>query len=364
MAAPVELIDDAIAEILLRLPPDEPACLVRASLVCKPWRRILSDPAFIRRYREFHRSPPLLAFLHNIYDDGSIARIVPTTSPSPFSQPALDCRNWWIVECRHGRALLNSFDRLAPTGLIVWDPITGEQQHVPVPEYPDLYYTAAVLCGSEGCHHLDCHGGPFLVVFVGTHHEEDTDVTWASIYSSETSTWSPSISIQLDSYIEERPSLLTGGALYFSLEQGKRILKLDLVRHGLCVIDAPDVYEQPEGIVVTAEDGGLGFAGVKDGSLYLWSGQVSPDGIAGWVQGRVIKLKTLLPILGPLASLHVIGFVEGTDIIFMSTDIGVFTIMLKSEQVRKVGERGSYYAIVPYMSFYTPDLAKGRLTST
>jgi hypothetical protein len=38
-----ELFDDAIAEILIRLPPDDPACLVRASLVCKLWRRILSD---------------------------------------------------------------------------------------------------------------------------------------------------------------------------------------------------------------------------------------------------------------------------------------------------------------------------------
>ena len=58
--APPELIDDAFAEILLRLPPDEPQCLFRASLVCKPWRRLLTDAAFLRRYRRFHRTPPLL----------------------------------------------------------------------------------------------------------------------------------------------------------------------------------------------------------------------------------------------------------------------------------------------------------------
>ncbi|CAN6212970.1 unnamed protein product [Urochloa humidicola] len=52
MALPRELIDDATTEILFR-----------ASLVCKPWCRILSDRAFLRRYREFHRSPPLLGFL-------------------------------------------------------------------------------------------------------------------------------------------------------------------------------------------------------------------------------------------------------------------------------------------------------------
>ncbi|KAF8720087.1 hypothetical protein HU200_024865 [Digitaria exilis] len=53
---PPELVDDLIGEILLRVEPVEPACLVRASLVCKPWRRIVSDPAFRRRYRAFHRA--------------------------------------------------------------------------------------------------------------------------------------------------------------------------------------------------------------------------------------------------------------------------------------------------------------------
>ncbi|CAN6170755.1 unnamed protein product [Urochloa humidicola] len=57
MAAP-ELNEDVIAEILLRLPLDEPAQLVRASLVCKPWFRIVSDHAFLCRYRRFHRTEP------------------------------------------------------------------------------------------------------------------------------------------------------------------------------------------------------------------------------------------------------------------------------------------------------------------
>ena len=51
-----ELVDDLIAEILLRLKPGDPSCLVRASLVCKSWRRLVSDPAFRRRYRGFHRA--------------------------------------------------------------------------------------------------------------------------------------------------------------------------------------------------------------------------------------------------------------------------------------------------------------------
>uniref|UniRef100_A0A0A9HEX8 Uncharacterized protein n=1 Tax=Arundo donax TaxID=35708 RepID=A0A0A9HEX8_ARUDO len=108
---------------------------------------------------------------------------------------------------------------------------------------------------------------------------------------------------------------------------------------------------------MTAEGGGLGFAGVEDYSLYLWSWEVGPEGIAGWVQRRVIELDKLLPIPAILVSLDVIGFAEGTDIIFMSTDVGVFTIEHKSGRVRKVGESGAFYTIVPYMSFYTPDHA-------
>ncbi|KAL6647115.1 hypothetical protein ACP70R_014552 [Stipagrostis hirtigluma subsp. patula] len=55
-----ELMDDVTAEILLCLLPDEPECLFRAAIVCKSWLRVLCDPAFLRRYRMFHRTAPLL----------------------------------------------------------------------------------------------------------------------------------------------------------------------------------------------------------------------------------------------------------------------------------------------------------------
>jgi hypothetical protein len=35
--------EELVEEIVLRVPPNEPAYLVRAALVCRPWRRILSD---------------------------------------------------------------------------------------------------------------------------------------------------------------------------------------------------------------------------------------------------------------------------------------------------------------------------------
>jgi hypothetical protein len=43
MAMAVLMMDELIEEILRRLPPSEPACLVRAALVCKRWFGIVSD---------------------------------------------------------------------------------------------------------------------------------------------------------------------------------------------------------------------------------------------------------------------------------------------------------------------------------
>jgi hypothetical protein len=363
MARPPDLIDDATTEILLRLPPDDPACLVRASLVCKAWRELLSGPAFLRRYRAFHAAPPLLGFLHNIYDEGPRAQFVvaieTTGRASPFSAPAFDRPNWWIVECRHGRVLLESLEQHpAPAYLVVWDPITGHQQPVPVPEYPYFCRTAAVLCAADGCGHLDCRGGPFLVVVIGSYCDDNADIMWASVYSSETGAWTTSSSIRLDAYVEQRPSLLAGDALHFSYQQGGRagILKYDLVGQGFQLIGGPDMCEtETNGVVVTSEDGGLGLAAVKDGNLHLWSWQAAgPHGVAEWMQDRVLNLRMLLPVIDPLASLDVIGFIEGNGTIFIISDVGVFAIMPKSAQVKKVGERGSNYAIAPYLSFYTP----------
>ncbi|OEL17465.1 hypothetical protein BAE44_0021516, partial [Dichanthelium oligosanthes] len=57
---PPPLMDVLVEEILLRFPLGDPASLVRAALVCKPWRRIVSDEGFRRRFREFHRRGPVL----------------------------------------------------------------------------------------------------------------------------------------------------------------------------------------------------------------------------------------------------------------------------------------------------------------
>ncbi|KAK3124322.1 hypothetical protein QOZ80_7BG0584990 [Eleusine coracana subsp. coracana] len=357
---PPPLIDDVVGEILLRVPPDEPAHLVRAALVCKPWRRILFDPAFRRRYRAFHRTPPLLGFLRfeMVHPD---LKFVSTAAASPFpaqahpnfstpahpnfSTPAHSRRQWRTLDCRHGRVLLYSFRTRRPGRLLLWDPITGGKQRFPMPDDPSPeIFSAAVLCTADSCNHLDCHGGgPFRVVFAGT----DQDyVTWVTEFSSETRAWSALTKVDFriiasnrvglapafDSFVSLRPSLFTGDAVYFILEKEKAILKYDLDGRGVSVIDTPRVYRKRI-ILMTAEDGELGFAGLKDCDLHLWSWKPNAKGIPGWMQLRVIKLKSLLSVSESCYS---------------------------SPQVKKVGRRFNYEAVVPYMSFYAPDLVGVR----
>jgi hypothetical protein len=44
------------------------------------------------------------------------------------------------------------------------------------------------------------------------------------------------------------------------------------------------------------------------------------------------------------------------DVIFISSDVGLFAMDLKSGKVKKVAESGVYFSVLPYMSFYTPGM--------
>jgi hypothetical protein len=92
MEPPPKLLEDVIGEILLRLPPDEPAYIVRASLVCKGWHYIISNHTFLRRYRRFHRTPLLLGFFDLCSPVASFPSQKPSPSPRRKLQPLVHPR--------------------------------------------------------------------------------------------------------------------------------------------------------------------------------------------------------------------------------------------------------------------------------
>ncbi|KAM3231298.1 hypothetical protein ACQJBY_061456 [Aegilops geniculata] len=346
-AAPPPLPDDLFEEILLRLPPDDPACLLRASLVCKAWGCAVSRPHFRRRLHELHRAPPVLGFLHGC-DDERIPHFTPTTASS-FSLAAPDSRSWRALDCRHGRALFLSKGSGA-WELLVWEPTTGAQQRVPVPvsydvtrryEEVTVYATAAVFCAADGCDHRDCFRGPFgvLFVFCVEQHGDGGCVTLTRLYTSGTDSWDePSwIFHDLPMCFTFYSSVLVGRSLLYFISDDGCILEYDFAGHDLTVFDPPNYESIDDGrySIMLAEDGGLGVSQEMNPHLKLWTREVIEGADARWVLSRVIYLQNLLPdgaLVEPASSLYVLGFAEGANVIFMTTVAGLFTIELQSER--------------------------------
>jgi hypothetical protein len=124
----------------------------------------------------------------------------------------------------------------------------------------------------------------------------------------------------------------------------------------LSVFDPPEVYDQGASLV-QMEDGSLGLTGCKGSTIDLWSRKGNNEGAAGWVQCRVIDFEKLLPSSKLFETVEVIGFAEGVGVMFVGTFPGVYTIELKSGKMKRIGEPGLFYPIVPFMRFCTPGKA-------
>jgi hypothetical protein len=371
MAPP--LMDELVEEILLRFPPDDPASLVRAALICKSWFRLISSQRFRRSFREFRRTAvPMLAFFLNVLDNQRVHLpshphflLLPT-----HPRPRRLCSRrppWPCAPPHHHVTAARRSTFFFKHDLAVWNPITGEHKELPVLHWyrSSQAWNAAVLCRTctDGHSHLACHDddGPFLVVFVGT----IMGCMLVQVYSSKTGTWSSSPTHGLIG----RPlfachipmvgsGLLVEDTIHFAIYGGCRILSYDISNRSLTVRTTPWIYHNGAGNMglMAAEDGGLGVAGVMGYGLYRWSSFLCPDGVWAWKQGRTIKLDMMLSIdIGvPSTSFRVVGFAQGADTVFLSGSDGIHAVTLESGQVRKVYGRGHLFRIVPYVSFYIP----------
>ncbi|KAF8713945.1 hypothetical protein HU200_027929 [Digitaria exilis] len=344
-AAAVSGMDELVEEVLLRSPPDDPAHLARAALVCRRWCRIVTGPGFRRRFRERHRSPPMLGGFHrpflNVPDSGAPCGFAPTASFRPRNA---DLGGRYALDSRHGRVLVGVLPSVggAPEArLAVWDPVTGEQLELPEPplerEGPLLSWNAAVLCASSkdgACDHLDCSRGQFLVVVVVT-----TILSpFAYVYSSEDGEWSQR-ACALEFFVcfdHSEPSVLAGNALCFisanQIDSGSRIIKYDLGTSRIYVIGLPPRTSQcrRSAMLTATENGGLGSAIVENSRLCLWSKAVGPDEHTVWTQSRVIELQKINSDNSVLISYYLAGFTHGLNVLFAMRLDGLFSIDLKS----------------------------------
>ncbi|VAH96789.1 unnamed protein product [Triticum turgidum subsp. durum] len=271
-------------------------------------------------------------------------------------------------DCRHGRVLLG-VENTKPMALFVWDLITGCLSELSAPDLGvDNYYGAAVLCAVSGCDHRICHADPFQVVFVGLDRKavgDDDDCVARACVSlpfppfDEWDKPCPALHLPGSAFIQPMPSVLIQDALHFMLEYADdadsvEILKYDLSSHSLSLIDAPIENSNiaNASILMAMEDSSLGFAHVNESTLYLWSRLMDSNGVASWSQRIIINLRNLLPIENPEESLRLVGSVEGRDVVFVATDLGIYEINVKSQRWKKIWKRENFHALIPYMSFY------------
>ncbi|KQJ93022.1 hypothetical protein BRADI_3g02252v3 [Brachypodium distachyon] len=367
-------VDDLLREILLRLPP-QLSSLPRASLVCKRWRRIVSDPGFTRHFRLHHRSkPPLLGlFAKNFHD----IYFLPTLDP-PNRVPEDRFRLHFdkgdnlfrTLGYRHGLALIYHESR---DQILVWDPVNGDQHYLHVPsrfERKKSEVHGAVLRAAGDARH-------FQVVLVGNN-EKQCRRLLACVYSSETGAWGNLVSTLLTpnpkcawSRLSHLicmflPGVLVGDSIYWSFtESSTGILQFDLGRQSLVVIPLPmDVFAKGyhHFTVMRAEDGGLGCLFLSGFSAQFWKRKTECGGVASsWVLGRTIELDKVLPMNSEeeRVPLRMMGFAEDSNVAVVWTFDGLFMVQVESLQFKKVCETNIIQYYHPFESVYIAETSIG-----
>uniref|UniRef100_A0A0E0LH11 F-box domain-containing protein n=1 Tax=Oryza punctata TaxID=4537 RepID=A0A0E0LH11_ORYPU len=255
------LPDEVIEGILLRLPAEDPKLLVHVCVVCKHWMSIVSDPAFLRRYRCFH-PPPMLGFLFNHFDGEQcrdIGRFIATTSTFRPQAEELE-----ILKHSSAEVLLDTKVSATKHALIAWDPLTQTEYCIgDFPRSRDL--AASVTCAVDRCDHRHCHGAPFLVLIARTVKKgKDQLTTSVLLYSSQFDTWSERIECgELNQgVISNASTVVVATKVYFPTKDNSKILVFDMQHMTFTSIESP--LEKTDGrtreILLTEDgDGRLGF---------------------------------------------------------------------------------------------------------
>ncbi|XP_020192570.1 uncharacterized protein [Aegilops tauschii subsp. strangulata] len=342
--------DDLLREILLRLPP-RPSSLPRASLVCKRWRSLVTDPQFQRRFRDHHGKRPLLGFF---IDDRLSCPFFPMLdrpdriSGARFSMPPnKDDR---IVDCRHGLVLFVS--PRPPRRLVVWDPVVREQRRLIFPpelESDQMHFNGAVLRPALG---QGCRSSYFQVALLALDRWRTHTRVSVCLYSSDTGIWSNINSLQLQSFISTvEPSTLIGNSFCWLLTGRYRhvILEFDLDRQSLAVTELPPQVQPGHHNlrILPAGDGGLGFIHLSKFHGQLWKRE--PDSV--WVLDRAIGFEQLRSTCNG-DSLTLVGVAEESNAILVRAASRVFMVYLQSMEFKKVFNMRFFYHHYPFACCY------------
>uniref|UniRef100_A0ACD5V215 Uncharacterized protein n=1 Tax=Avena sativa TaxID=4498 RepID=A0ACD5V215_AVESA len=371
-------VDDLLRKIFILLPP-QPSTLPRISAVCKQWRGVVTDPRFLRGFRDHHRKPPVLGLVMGYTGHPFFRSNLSSPDLIPhghFFPPDILNLYMELLGCRHGRVLF--FDRSLLQSM-VWDPATGDRRSVAVPPPFDgkeiCVFNGAVLCAAsdEGHVHGDCHSSPFQVILIGIHTDDNRALAsiYSSVYSSETRTWGGLISTVGIQYTDmydisaiTSPATLVGDSLYWLFDWYKDgMLIFDLDSQSLVNIEMPDLryYDSTSFHIIPTNDStsSIRLAILEYQKFEMWERKVDFYGVTGWVLQETFQMDTILGVghMGGRDNL-ILGYDEDDHVIYVRTFIGVCMIQLDTMQFKNLGKDNftttHYY---PYRSFYTAGIS-------
>ncbi|VAI42261.1 hypothetical protein VPH35_102875 [Triticum aestivum] len=368
--------EDLLTEILLRLPP-QPSSLPRASLVCRQWCCLISDPRFVRRFRRrYRRNPPLVGF----FDMGPRSLyFVPTLEdpnrvpPERFALQFEDGDQFMPLGSRHGLVFVI---HLTWSRVLVWDPVTADQHLIALPpglmgHLNRIMVHGAVLRAAGEAQHFQV----VLMVADDDYDMQDRQML-ACVYSSKTGVWGDIISAPLPPKVPigswplmvspSKEAVLVDNSLHWMLFGSLvGILEFDLLKQSIAVIPTPvgvvSSHGRHELTVVRAKGGGLGFLIVIDFCAQSWRRKTDCHGVASWELERTIELDKLLPLNPEMrAHLYIVGFAEENNVVFMWTSvIGLFLIHLESLQFKKIPHPSMLARYLPFESVFIAETCVG-----
>jgi hypothetical protein len=194
----------------------------------------------------------------------------------------------------------------------------------------------------------------------------------ACVYSSETGLWgdiiSTPVAVKTNPLARRFPALgrhivspehavLVGDSLYWQLTGWEsRILEFDLENQSLAVIRVPlDVWYDGGTFTITrAAGGGLGFLFLSEFTAQVWERNIGCDGVASWALERTVKLDKLLSLNSEEQREfpEITGLAECNNMVFLSTDMGLFMVQLESLQFKKCSDPSAAFFRHPFETVY------------
>ncbi|XP_047078882.1 uncharacterized protein LOC124689383 [Lolium rigidum] len=303
---------------------------------------------------EYRHNPPVLGFFREALDGINFQPTMEAPNCVPhgrFSSPIGDGDSGTLLGCRHGLVLIFDSSR---DQVLVWDPVTGHQRRIATPAGFDVQQTpfdGAVLRAA---------GGHFQVVLVGYKKRNPRAVV--CIYSSETGVWSNLLSTTVPRNAvryQAMPAVLVEDSLYWLCSSV--ILKVDLCRKSLAVIQVPADMFAGDKYLMRAEDGGLGLFSLSEYTAQLWKRNAHADGVSSWVLGRTIELGRLLSLDSKRETSYIqmIGYAEENNVAFLRTVAGIFMVQLETLQFKKLPENNNCVVCYPLESVYAAETSTG-----